>query len=52
MLPILLLGLAGILVGGMVSLGRQGASRAAMIITGLLAAVTIVAGVLWLLPRS
>ena len=47
-LPILLLGLAGLLVGGVISMARQGASKPAIVIMGLLAAIATVAGVLWL----
>ena len=49
-LPTLLLILAGVLVGGAWSLYRQGAPRGTVVITGLLAALATVAGVLWLLP--
>jgi len=50
--PILLLGLAGIFVGGMVSLRRNGASKGPIIALGVLAAIAAVAGVLWLLPEG
>ncbi|MFD4204670.1 hypothetical protein ACFWRG_01630 [Micromonospora tulbaghiae] len=49
-LPTLLLILAGLLVGGTWSLLKQGAPRAAVVVTGLLAVLATVAGVLWLLP--
>jgi len=49
-LPSLLLILAGVLVGGTWSLHRQGAPRGAVVISGLLAALATVAGVLWVLP--
>ncbi|WP_165823079.1 hypothetical protein [Micromonospora globispora] len=49
-LPTLLLILAGVLVGGTLSLRRQGAPRGAVLTTGVLAALATVAGVLWLLP--
>ncbi|MFI0795591.1 hypothetical protein ACH4OY_23360 [Micromonospora rubida] len=49
-LPTLLLILAGVLVGGVWSLHRQGAPRSAVVITALLAVVATVGGVLWLLP--
>ena len=45
-LPILLLGLAGLFVGGAISLYRQGAARTLVIVLGLLAAVAATAGVL------
>ncbi|MFG2100440.1 hypothetical protein ACIBXA_07750 [Micromonospora echinaurantiaca] len=50
-LPILLLVLAGVLVGGVVSLHRQGAPRGAVVITALLAVLATAGGVLWLLPE-
>ncbi|MEU7617447.1 hypothetical protein AB0M91_09115 [Micromonospora rifamycinica] len=49
-LPTLLLILAGILVGGAWSLYRQDAPRGAIVVTGLLAVLATVGGVLWLLP--
>ncbi|MDG4756939.1 MULTISPECIES: hypothetical protein [unclassified Micromonospora] len=51
-LPTLLLILAGVLVGGTWSLHRQGAPRGAVVITGLLAVLATVAGVLRLIPGS
>ena len=48
--PILLLGVAGILVGGALSLRRQGASRTAVGLVGLLALIAAAGGVLWLIP--
>ena len=47
-LPILLLGLAGLLVGGAISLRRQGARWPVVVVVGLLAALATVAGVLWM----
>ncbi|SCF41707.1 hypothetical protein [Micromonospora mirobrigensis] len=49
-LPTLLLILAGLLVGGAWSLYRQGASRGAVLVTGLLAVLATAGGLLWLLP--
>ncbi|MFI7605153.1 hypothetical protein ACIBTV_08510 [Micromonospora sp. NPDC049366] len=49
-LPILLLVLAGVLVGGVWSLYRQGAPKGALLLTALLAVLATVGGVLWLLP--
>ncbi|MER5455844.1 MULTISPECIES: hypothetical protein [unclassified Micromonospora] len=49
-LPTLLLIFAGVLVGGTLSLHRQGAPRGAVVVCGLLAVLASVAGVLWLLP--
>ncbi|WP_435207350.1 hypothetical protein [Micromonospora sp. bgisy143] len=50
LLPTLLLILAGLLVGGVWSLYRQGASKGAVVITALLAVLATVGGLLWLLP--
>ncbi|WP_199562034.1 hypothetical protein [Micromonospora deserti] len=49
-LPMLLLILAGVLVGGAWSLHRQGAPRGAVVVTALLAALATAGGVLWLIP--
>ncbi|WP_176308718.1 hypothetical protein [Micromonospora sp. NBS 11-29] len=49
-LPTLLLLLGGVLVGGAWSLHKQGAARAAVVVTGLLALLATAGGVLWLLP--
>ena len=49
-LPTLVLILAGLLGGGTWSLIKQGAPRAAVVVTGLLAVLATVAGLLWLLP--
>jgi hypothetical protein len=48
--PILLFALAGVLVGGAVSLHRQAAGRTTVVVMGILAAVAAAGGVLWLLP--
>ncbi|MBM0227866.1 MULTISPECIES: hypothetical protein [Micromonospora] len=45
-----LLILAGVLVGGTWSLHKQGAPRAAVVVTGVLAVLATVGGLLWLLP--
>jgi hypothetical protein len=47
-IPILLLGFAGLLVGGVISMARQGAPKSTVLVMGLLAAIATVAGVLWL----
>lgn len=47
-LPILMFGLSGLLLGGAISLRRQGARWPVVIVVGLLAALAAVAGVLWL----
>ncbi|WP_406042688.1 hypothetical protein OG799_02560 [Micromonospora sp. NBC_00898] len=45
-----LLILAGVLAGGTWSLHKQGAPRSAVVVTGLLAVLATVGGLLWLLP--
>ena len=47
-LPILMLGLAGLLVGGAISLRRQGARWPAVVGLAALAAFAAVVGILWL----
>jgi hypothetical protein len=49
-LPVALMGLAGVLVGGAWSLHRQGAARANVIVVAVLAAVALAGGILWLIP--
>jgi len=51
-IPIALLGLAGVLVGGAISLHRQGSSKVTVAVIAVLAAVAAAAGVLWLLPET
>lgn len=51
-LALLLLALAGLLTGGAVSLHRQGAARAAVVVTALLAALAAAGGILWLWPED
>jgi hypothetical protein len=48
-LPVALLGLAGVLVGGAWSLRRQGAPVGSTVVLGLLAALAAAAGVLRLI---
>ena len=48
--PILLLGLGGLLVGGVISLHRQGASRFSIGLVAALALLSLTAGVAWLIP--
>ncbi len=48
--PILLLGLAGMLVGGVISLVRQGASRFSIGLVAVLAVLAAAGGILWLIP--
>lgn len=50
LLPVLLFALAGVLAGGAWSLHRQGAGRAAVVVTGLLAVFALAGGILWLVP--
>ena len=49
-LPILLIALAGLLLGGAVSMHRQGAARGMVGLLAVLSAIAAVSGVLWLLP--
>jgi hypothetical protein len=49
-LPIALLALAGVLLGGAWSLHRQGAARGTVALLALLAVVALAGGVLWLIP--
>ncbi|MEV4709529.1 hypothetical protein [Actinoplanes sp. NPDC049316] len=48
--PVLLLALAGILVGGVVSLVRQGATKFSIGLVAVLALLALAGGVLWLIP--
>jgi len=48
-LPILLLGLAGLLGGGVISLRQQGARWPVLGFVALLAAVAAAGGVLWMM---
>jgi hypothetical protein len=48
--PVLLLGLAGVLVGGVVSLRQQGATKFSIGLVAALALISAAGGVLWLLP--
>ncbi len=47
-MSIVLLGLAGLLVGGAITLRQQSTSKAPFVITLLLAAVAAAGGLLWL----
>ncbi|MEH1011512.1 hypothetical protein V6U90_00045 [Micromonospora sp. CPCC 206060] len=49
-LPVLLLALSGVLVGGAWSMHRQGAGRTAVLFVGLLALLAAAGGILWLIP--
>jgi hypothetical protein len=48
--PVLLLGLAGILVGGVISLVRQGATKFSIGLVAALALLALAGGIVWLLP--
>lgn len=50
--PVVMLGLAGVLIGGAYSLYRQGAGRAAVGAMGVLGLLAGIGGVLWLLPET
>ena len=50
--PVVMLGLAGVLMGGAFSLYRQGAGKVAVGIFGAFAILAGVGGVLWLIPES
>ena len=49
-MAIVLFAIAGILVGGVVSLVKQGASRFSVGLVAVLAALAAAGGVAWLLP--
>jgi len=49
-LPVLLLGLAGILVGGVISLARQGATKFSIGLVAALALLALAGGIVWMLP--
>jgi hypothetical protein len=49
-LPLLLFVLAGLLVGGAISLYRQGAARGVTGLVAVLAVAALAGGILWLLP--
>jgi hypothetical protein len=49
-LPVALFALAGVLLGGAWSVHRQGGSRAAVVLMGVLSLLAAVGGVLWLAP--
>ena len=48
MIPVLLFAVAGILVGGVISLVRQGASKFSIGIVAVLAALAAAGGVAWM----
>ena len=50
--PIILLGVAGLLLGGVLQMRKQGASLYAVGFVAVLALVAAAGGVLWLIPAS
>ena len=48
LLPILLLGVAGLFLGGAISVRRQGGGAVPVVVLGLLGFVAAVGGVLWM----
>jgi len=50
LVPLLLLGLAGILVGGVISLVQQKATKFSIGLVSALALIAAAGGVLWMLP--
>jgi hypothetical protein len=51
-LPVLLLAVAGILVGGVISLVRQGATKFSIGVVAGLAVLALAGGIAWLLPDN
>jgi hypothetical protein len=49
-LPVVLMALAGVLVGGAWSMHKQGAGRGVVALLAVLAVVALAGGILWLLP--
>jgi hypothetical protein len=49
-LPVALMALAGVLVGGAWSSHRQGAARGSVVLLALLAVLAFAGGILWLIP--
>ena len=50
MIPVALFALAGILVGGVISLVRQGASKFSVGLVAVLAVLAAAGGILWMNP--
>lgn len=50
LVPVLLLGLGGMLVGGVITLVRQGATKFSIGLVAALALLSLAAGVAWLIP--
>ena len=51
-IPVVLFGLAGVLVGGAISMARQRAATLPLVVVSLLALIAAAGGVLWLLPKG
>jgi hypothetical protein len=51
-LPILLFGLGGLLLGGVLSMRKQGVGVVPIALVGALAAVSVAGGVLWLIGEG
>ena len=51
-LPVLLLGMAGLLAGGAWSMHRQGAGRGVVVVLGVLAGLAAAGGIAWLWPAE
>ncbi|GIL26043.1 hypothetical protein [Actinocatenispora comari] len=51
-LPIALFALGGVLLGGAWSMKQQGGSKAVLVGFVVLAAVAVLGGVVWLLPKG
>ena len=51
-LPVVLFGLGGILVGGAYSMRKQGAGTAPVVILGVFALLALASGVFWLFGRN
>jgi hypothetical protein len=52
LVPVLLLAVAGILVGGVISLARQGATKFSIGLVAALAVLALAGGIAWLLPDN
>jgi hypothetical protein len=50
--PLVLLGVAGLLLGGAYSMIKQGASKVGIALVGLLGLLSAAGGLLWLLPEA
>jgi hypothetical protein len=51
-LPLILMGLAGLLAGGAWSLHRQGAGRVPVLVLAVLATAALAGGIAWLWPAG